>query len=84
MKTNYVGDTLGEDNITEVRFEDLNKDAPVELSRYIRNNVMELSRRKGPLNAWAVKFLKGHTRAIRRLYHVREIDRGYSMEMDRR
>ena len=41
-------------------------------------------RRKGTFNAWAVKVLKGHTRAIRRLYRVKDIDRGYRLEMDKR
>ena len=29
LKMWYVGETLGEDNITEVRFEDLEEDVPV-------------------------------------------------------
>ena len=79
FKVRYVGETLGEYNITEVRFEDLNKDAPVEISRYTRNHVIEVSKRKGPFDAWAVKVLKVHTRANMRLYNIRYIDRGYSM-----
>ena len=60
---NFCG-TLVEDNIKGVIFEDLNKDVPVELARYIRNHVVEASRRKGHFNAWALNFLKGNTRAI--------------------
>ena len=67
MKARYVGETLEEYNIAEVRFEDLKKDGLVEPARYIRNHVVEASRRKGPFNAWAVKVLKDHTGAIRRL-----------------
>ena len=34
-------DNLGEDNITEVQFEELKKDVPVEIEIYIRNHVVE-------------------------------------------
>ena len=57
----YVGDNLGEDNITEVWFEDLKKDVRVELARYIRNYVVEVSRRKGLLNAWSLKVVQDYT-----------------------
>ena len=76
----YVGETLGEDNIIEVHFEYLKKYAPVKLKRYIRNHVVEASRRKCPFNAWGVNVLKGHNRDIRRLYRVNDIDRGYRLE----
>ena len=79
LKAGYVGETLGEDNIMEVKFEDLNKDVPVELAQYIRNHVVEASMRKGPLNSWEVKVMKCHARAIRRLYRVKDIDRVYSL-----
>ena len=46
--------------------------------------MVESSRIKGLFNAWAVKVLKGYTRAIGNLYHVRDVDRGYRLEMDRR
>ena len=71
MKETYFGKTLGEDNIMGVLFEDSKKDVMVELARYIINYVVEASRRKGTFNAWEVNVLKGHTRAIRRLYHVK-------------
>ena len=67
LKARYIGMTLGEDNIMKVTFEDLNKDVPFEIVRYIRNYVVDSSRIKGPFNAWAVKVLKSHTRDIRRL-----------------
>ena len=82
LKARYIGETLGEDNIAKVKFEDLKKDVPVELARYIRNNVVEASRRKGPFNAWAVKVLKDHTRDIILFYCVKDIGRGYRLEMD--
>ena len=40
LKAGYVGETLREDNTMEVIFEDLKKDVPVELERYIRNHVV--------------------------------------------
>ena len=43
--------------------------------------MLEASRRKGPFNAWAVKVLRGQTRASRHLYHVRDVDSGYGLEM---
>ena len=46
--------------------------------------MVEASRIKGTFNDWEVKVLKCHTRAIRRLYHVNNIDRGYRLEMSRR
>ena len=49
MKARYVGETLGEHEIMEVIFEDLKKDVPVELEKYIRNYVVEEYGRKGPL-----------------------------------
>ena len=79
LKASYVGDSLVEYNITEVWFEDLNKDVVVEQARYIKDHVLVASRRKGPFNAWAVKAIKGHTISIRRLYCVKEINRGYRL-----
>ena len=84
LKSIYVDDTLGEDKIKKVRFEYLNKDFPIELSRYIKNHVVEVFRRKSTLNYRAAKVLKGHTRAIRRVYRVKEIDRVCRLEMSRR
>ena len=46
LEGKYAGETLGEDNIREVQFEYLKKDVPVELAIYIRNHVLEASRRK--------------------------------------
>ena len=63
----------------EVRYEDLKKDVPFELQIYTRNHVVETSTRKGPFSDLAVKVLKGHTRAIRCLYHVKDINRGYRL-----
>ena len=77
LKARYVVDTLGEGNSMEVWFEGLGKYVPAGLARYIRNYVLELSRIKGPLNDWVVKVIKGHTRAIRHLYRVMDIDNIY-------
>ena len=84
LKSGCVDETLGEDNIMEVQFEDLNKYIPVGLAIYIRNHDVEASSRKVPFNSWVVKVLNDHTRAISRLYHVKEIGGGYRMEMSRR
>ena len=80
----YVGEILGEDNIMDFIFKDLKKGVPDELSRHTRNHKIEASSRKATFNDWAVKVIKVHTGAIRCLYHVKDIDRGYRMEMDRR
>ena len=79
MKARYFGETLGEDNIREVLFEDLKKDDTVGLAIYIRNYVSEASRRTGTFITWDVKFLKDHTISIRRFYPVKEIYRFYKL-----
>ena len=79
LEARYVGETLGEDNIMEVLFEDLKKDVLVELVRYTRNHVVEASRIKVPFNVWTVKVLKGHTRSIRNSYFVKGVDRFYRL-----
>ena len=79
LKEGYVDETLGEYNIIEVWFEDLNKDFLVELARYIRNHIVEVFRKKGTFNAWVVNVIKVHTSAIRSLYHVKYIYRGYRL-----
>ena len=84
LKQRCIGETLGEDNIVEIRFKDLNKDVPVEPARYIRNHVVEVSRIKGPLDSWTVKVLKGPTIPSRGLYHNLDNDRGCILKMDRR
>ena len=68
----------------EVQFEGLKKDVPVELVRYIINHVVEASRRNFHFNARVVKVLKVHTKAIRHLYHVEDIDKVYRLEIDRK
>ena len=67
LKARYVGDTLGEDNIMGVIFEYLKKDVLVELEIYIRNYVVEASRRKAHLNTLEVKVLKVNTISISHL-----------------
>ena len=84
MKERYVGETLGEDIIVEVRFEDLKSNVLVELLRYIINSVLVESSRKVTVNSCAVNFIKVHAIYIRQLYRVKEIDRGHNLEMARR
>ena len=79
MKERDVGATLVEDTIMEVLFKDIKKYVLVELARYIRNHMVEASRRKYSLNAWVVKFLKGNSIAISHLYHAKYIDRFYRL-----
>ena len=75
LKERNFCETLVEDNIKGVIFEDLNKDVPVELETYIINHVLEASIINCPFNAWAVKVIKGCTRSIRFLYRVKDIVR---------
>ena len=65
LKVRYVGDTLGKDNITELPLITPNKDAPIELARYVKNYIFESSIQKGVYNAWSTKVLKGYTRAVK-------------------
>ena len=67
LKTGYVCDTLGEDKIMGVIFEDLKKDVLVELEIYTRNYVVEASRRKAHLNTLEVKVLMVNTISISHL-----------------
>ena len=46
--------------------------------------MVEESRRKVPFNTWEIKVLKGHTISIRHLYRVKDIDKGYRLEIARR
>ena len=75
LKARYVGGTLGEDNIVEFLFEDLNNYVLVEIERYIRYHVVEAFIRKGPFDYWVVKVFKGHTRYIRNFYRFKDIYR---------
>ena len=76
FKVRYVGGTVVKDNIIEVPFIILKKDVHIELARYVDNYIIEASRRKVVYNAWSTKVIKGHTRAVKRLYIMKEIYRG--------
>ena len=65
-----VSETLGEDNIMELRFENLKKDLSVELAIYIIKLVVEESRRKSLSTSWSIQLLKGHKISIRHLNRV--------------
>ena len=63
----------------EFIFEDIKKDVPVQLAKYIINHVVEAYIRKVPFNSWMVKVIKGHNRAIRHLYCVKDSVRVYRL-----
>ena len=77
LKARYWSDVLGEDNILEVPFGILKKDYPMDVARYVKNYVVEKSRRDGQFNAWASKVLKANARRIKRMYRMKEIDRSF-------
>ena len=70
LKVKFSGES---DNVLDIPFSTLKKDVPLELAKYIREKVVE-SRRKGRYNTWALDFIKNHSRAVRRLYRVYNVD----------
>ena len=62
----------------------MKKDVPIELAGYVKNHSVESFRRKGVYNAWSANFLKGPTRAVKHLYIMKGIDRGYKVVATRR
>lgn len=66
-------DEHGERHFIETCFPTLRQDEPVECARYIKNYVTD-STRKGYHVTWAAKTLKNHTRAVRRLYRIYNVD----------
>ena len=58
----------------EVPFNVIKKDRPIEVARYIRNNVIE-SRRGGKYNTWAKKILVRSQRTIRRLKNIHNVSK---------
>ena len=71
FKTRYVGDI--DEAIVEIPFGILKKDEPVIVPRYIKEHVVE-DKRQGHYNTWSKKTLKYHTRTIRRLHRLFEMD----------
>eukprot|EP00957_Ditylum_brightwellii_P168717 12841856-Ditylum_brightwellii.AAC.1 len=55
LKVQYYITVLAEDNIEEVPFTIIKKDEPLALARYIKEYVVEKSRRNGFYNTWATK-----------------------------
>ena len=53
----------------EVPFSIIKKDVPLEVARYINQNVVE-NRRGGKYNTWSKSVLKTHNRSIRRLHRI--------------
>ena len=64
LTVKHTGDT--EEETLQVPFLVLKKDVPLELARYIRDKVVEDSRR-GHYNTWAKKVIKNHGRTVRRI-----------------
>lgn len=66
LKVNYL--TSDEQLTTvEVPFEIICNDVPLELARFIKENVID-KKRGGFYTTWAMKKIKGHTRRFRKLY----------------
>jgi hypothetical protein len=62
--------TEGE-HIVVVPFNTLQKDVPLECTKYIRNYAVNPSSgRSGTYTEWATKITKQHTRAVRRLHRA--------------
>ena len=72
LKSNYFDDD-GQITTLEIPFSILKKDVPLELAKFIKNNVVE-ERRNGRYNSWAKKTITNHTRNICRLYRLHNIN----------
>ena len=59
--------------IVDIPFGVLKKDEPAIVARYIKEHVVE-GKRQGHYNTWAKKTLKYHTRTIRRLRRLYDVD----------
>eukprot|EP00957_Ditylum_brightwellii_P192591 14663099-Ditylum_brightwellii.AAC.1 len=77
LKVKYCNKINGKDNVVEVSFGIMTKDEPVSLAKYIKRYVVEASRWSGTFNVWTTKVLKENARAIRWLYHIREVDKAF-------
>ena len=66
-----------------VPFEILKKNVPLELARYIREKVIESSRR-GYYSTWAKKTITSHSRCIRRLQRMYRTDNMFHVKQTRR
>eukprot|EP00957_Ditylum_brightwellii_P077754 5908494-Ditylum_brightwellii.AAC.1 len=53
---------MGEEYIIDVPFNILKKDHPIALARYIKEYVVDASRKDGVYNTWATKILKQNGR----------------------
>eukprot|EP00957_Ditylum_brightwellii_P171131 13026979-Ditylum_brightwellii.AAC.2 len=58
-------------DVTEVSYQILKKDEPVAVAKYIKEYVVEKSRRNGFSNSWASK----------RLHHIKGIDRSFRIKI---
>eukprot|EP00957_Ditylum_brightwellii_P113799 8676308-Ditylum_brightwellii.AAC.1 len=74
LKVRYYSETLAKDSVEEIPCIILKKDEPVALEKYIKEHVVENSRRNGFYNTWAAKVLKMNTQVIKRLCDTKEID----------
>ena len=73
LKVNYL--TIDDQQTTlEIPFGILRKDVPLELAKYIQENVVD-EKRGGYYNTWSKNTIKAHGRCIRRLY------RSYNVEI---
>jgi len=72
LTVKYIGET--QDDVLEVPFKILKKDVPLELAKYIRDNVVE-SRRSGHFNTWATNVIKTHGRTVRRMRRYYNVGR---------
>ena len=66
LKANYFDDDV-QTKTLEIPFSILKKYVPLELEKFIKNNVAE-ERRNGRYNAWAKKTIVKHAQSIRQFY----------------
>ena len=72
-----------QDHIMCVPFGILKKDVPLELARYIKDKVVESSRR-GYYSLWAKKIITNYSRSIKRLHRIYRTDNMLHVQRTRR
>ena len=73
LKTRYWSAIMDDTILIEVPFPIAKKEQPVAIAKYIRQYVQD-ERRNGFFNSWAQKTLKAHSRSIRRLHRLYNVD----------
>jgi hypothetical protein len=84
LKARYYSNSTETKDVWETPFNIIKKDAPIEVAKYISNNVVETSRRNGYYGNWARNTLKHASRSIKRLHRLYNVHKTYRVNVARR